>query len=412
MFLSCLTYKQVENLIQEKINWKHLELIKKEALHGLEKSEQKLFDHLFSTDKKFRNAVLHSRKRNDWHSSLNRLDNLDTEAGWNKVARKIQQNSLQEKKVTTWWPYAAVLVFGLLLSALYFRFGINAVEDVGLQADSRPIHVQPGEDKAVLILGDGEEMVLGKMDSMTINKNSMSIQVHQDKLSFSDGEKENSKIEFNQLITPVGGRYMLELADGTKVWLNADSKIIFPSQFEEGKREVSIRGEVYLEVAKDIERPFLVNVFKENESIPEVSVEVLGTEFNISAYPDQDYIATTLIEGEVKVGTTNQYVKLTPGFQAISNSVDLRIKVKSANIASVIGWKHRMFVFEEEKLEDIMKKIGRWYGVDVSFASSVHQKKFSGQISQDLEISAVLDLLQLTGEVTFILNSANKLTVK
>lgn len=412
MFLSCLTYKQVENLIQEKINWKHLELIKKEALHGLEKSEQKLFDDLFSTDKNFRNAVLHGRKRDDWHSSLNRLDNLDKEAGWNKVARKIQQNSFQEKKVISWWPYAAVLVFGLLLSALYFRFGINAVEDVGLQANSRSIHVHPGEDKAVLILGDGEEMVLGKMDSMTINKNSMSIQVHQDKLSFSDGEKENSKIEFNQLITPVGGRYLLELADGTKVWLNADSKIIFPSQFEEGKREVSIRGEVYLEVAKDIERPFLVNVFKENESIPEVKVEVLGTEFNISAYPDQDYIATTLIEGEVKVGTTNQYVKLTPGFQAISNSVDLPIKVKSANIASVIGWKNRMFVFEEEKLEDIMKKIGRWYGVDVSFASSVHQKKFSGQISQDLEISSVLDLLQLTGEVTFILNSANKLTVK
>ncbi|GAB3652390.1 DUF4974 domain-containing protein [Echinicola sediminis] len=395
-------------MIQEKIYWEYLVLIKREAIHGLDEAEQKEFDQLYASVPAFRELADSLKERQAWHSHWKTLERVDVDKAWSNIAGATKSGVASRFRLISWLPYAAVLVICILLYVL----SNGLFWEEGKEVEHTAITIPPGRDQALLVLGNGQEIDLSNESSTELIQSRSGIAIGNERVSYGQKGQGEEKSEINQLITPVGGRFQLELEDGTIVWLNSSSKISFPTHFIGKTREVHVWGEAYFDVAKDSQRPFIVSIHKEDAVIPESRVKVLGTEFNISAYKDQHQTVTTLIEGEVEVDSDDEKVVLSPGYQAISGAENASIEVVKANIPSVIGWKDKMFVFEDEPLEQIMNKIGRWYGVDIHYRSDVKQKKFSGQISQDREIKGVLDLLETTEEVRFILQSEDTIIVK
>lgn len=207
---------------------------------------------------------------------------------------------------------------------------------------------------------------------------------------------EKDEIVFNTLSTPKGGEYRLLLADGTKVWLNASSSVRFPSAFTGNERTVEVTGEVYFEVAKNASMPFKV---KHKDQL----VEVLGTHFNINAYPENSTVRTTLLEGSVKVTQTNgtEQKVLRPGQQSDLRAAAKGIAVSTANTEQVMAWKNGFFYFDDQPIENIMKQLANWYDIDVVYSEGSKGKKFGGMISRDKTLSQVLKVLQYTGDVEF-----------
>src|SRR5699024_5260550 len=205
-------------------------------------------------------------------------------------------------------------------------------------------------------------------------------------------------IAYNSLTTPRGGQYQLTLPDGTKVWLNAASSIRYPTAFTEHERQVKITGEAYFEVAKDAHKPFIVTV-------DNMEVKVLGTRFNINAYADETTINTTLLEGSVKVVSSTDNIRsliLNSGQQVQLDKVGQMELVKNADVGEVSAWKKGLFVFHSDELPAIMRRLSRWYDVEVEYKNNtVPTTHFTGAIQRDVNISEVLKMFELTGGVRF-----------
>ena len=191
--------------------------------------------------------------------------------------------------------------------------------------------------------------------------------------------------------TPRGGTYQVTLPDSSKVWLNAASKISFPSLFNGIERRISLAGEAYFEVSPDKSRPFIV------ESTGQ-EIRVLGTHFNVNAYTDEGDTKTTLLEGSVKV-SSGETVLLKPGQQSILSSNAL--KVHQADVEEDMAWKNGDFVFNGEKIQSIMKKISRWYNIDVEYSGDITDDDLYGKVSRSKNISQVLKALESTKLVQF-----------
>jgi ferric-dicitrate binding protein FerR (iron transport regulator) len=204
----------------------------------------------------------------------------------------------------------------------------------------------------------------------------------------------------------------LSLPDGTKVWLNAASSIRFPTAFTSEKREVKVTGEAYFEVTRNAKAPFLLIV---NDT---AEVQILGTHFNVNAYPDEHLIKTTLFEGSVKVGWLgNKGVILKPGQQAgMQQGKEIQapgIKVTNLDAStqeSVLAWKNGFFNFEGATLAEIMRQVARWYDIDVEFEKGVQNIEFVGEMSRDASFSDFLVALDKS-EIHYKLEG-RKLTIK
>lgn len=263
------------------------------------------------------------------------------------------------------------------------------------------VDIVPGGSKAVLTLANGQKIRL-----IDVNNGMLAKQANVQITKIADGqlvysispnhqESSNLKSQYNTIETPKGGRYQLQLPDGTKVWLNSASKLTYPSSFTSHKnRRVVLNGEAYFEVAKDKDRPFLVKTIMQE-------VEVLGTHFNISSYADEPAVKTTLLEGSVKVIGINGNDKiLKPGQQSIL-TVD-NITVEDINTKQrAVAWKNDQFVFESDDIQYVMRMISRWYNVDVEYIGDIPENKFGGAISKFENISEVLKSLESTGRVKF-----------
>jgi ferric-dicitrate binding protein FerR (iron transport regulator) len=208
----------------------------------------------------------------------------------------------------------------------------------------------------------------------------------------------NAPIGMNTIRTPAGGQYQIKLPDGTKVWLNASSIIKFPSSFARNFREVELEGEAYFEVAKMLYNNNInIHFFVKNK---EQQIEVLGTHFNVSSYPE-DIIKTTLLEGSVRVYSliSNSSQVLKPGQQ--SQIVNGEIEIRAADTESSFAWKNGDFIFNNEELYSIMNKLERWYDIEVEYKGSVVPRRFSGAVSRSNNLSEVLRIMELTGKVKF-----------
>jgi len=301
-----------------------------------------------------------------------------------------------------YWPAAASVLLILGLAAYFYYPRLHRQTQPGSIAQS-PKAIVPGSNKAILELDNGDEVVLEDTKNGLISRqgNSLVNKTDSGKLLYNnENPNATTSVAYNTLHTPYGGQYRVTLQDGTNVWLNAGSSLRYPTSFPENERKVTLTGEAYFEVAKNEAKPFYVTV--NSATGTPVSVKVLGTHFNINAYPGEQQQVVTLLEGAVKVGYGQANALLVPGNEAILNKG--RINVKNGDTEAAIAWKNGYFLFDNEKIESIMKQISRWYDVEISYQGNVAGKAIGGSLPRSKDVTEVLNMLELTGTVHFKIN--------
>jgi len=325
------------------------------------------------------------------------------------------QDEIKVPSVSFWKYIAASAAIVALTISLYLSF--SGSNKLPLIASVKKSALEPGGNKAQLKLGDGSIIelnnaangVLAVQGSITVKK------TKDGQLIYEPGSNDKTvKNTSNTITTPKGGQYQLTLPDGTKVWLNAASSLTFPTVFNGLERKVSLSGEAYFEVAKVSVRgvnglkrmPFLVNT-------PESQVEVLGTHFNVMAYPDRINQQTTLLEGSVVVKHGAQSQKIIPGQQAtIVYHSSASILVEKANMESVMAWKEGLFLFDGTSIEDAMQQIGLWYNAEVVYQGPKPDTEFTGVLPRSSDLNSVLDLLESAQGVQFRVNGGKIIVQK
>jgi len=303
-----------------------------------------------------------------------------------------------QRKLYTWLSSAAaaVLIFG---SLIYFT------KEDSLEKQAAVADLQPGKNKAILTLGNGNHITLDDAASGELaTQGGVQISKTKEGIVYRVTQGARTSNEQNTIETPKGAQYMLILPDESKVWLNAGSSLKYPVSFTAAKnRMVTLTGEAYFEVTKEPAHPFIVRTDKQE-------VQVLGTHFNISSYSDEPATLTTLLEGSVRVSKTGTEKIIKPGEQAIA---DIRgIQTTAVNVEEVMAWKNGYFRFNDEKIESIMRKIARWYDVEVEFKGEISQEEYNGKISRFKNIAQVLDMLSSTNTVHFKIEGRRILVIK
>jgi transmembrane sensor len=307
---------------------------------------------------------------------------------------KVRQLRLQ-KKNQWYWAAAAIVVFASVILLKWGPASHTVITDPHLSAQH---DIAPGKEGAILVLADGSEIVLDSAGkgNLALQGNSQVIKLENGDLTYvTSGNKNNTEEVFNTMRTPAGNQYKLVLEDGTKVWLNAASSITYPAVFTGKERRVKIKGEAYFEVAKNISKPFLIDVEGRFD------IQVLGTAFNVNAYPDEKSLNTTLLHGSVKIKATadagNNAIFLKPGEQAqVAANGNIRIE-KNIDREKVMAWKNGFFNFNDADLQEVMREVARWYDIEVVYEGTPPAIEFVGKISRNLTLSQLLNGLKGTG---------------
>jgi len=296
-------------------------------------------------------------------------------------------------KTRTIWRYAAAAILVVALASTYFlRDSIfnNKIENTTPVIVNNKI--ETGTDKATLTLETGETIALVKGASIqTQNATSNGEAIIYD--NSSDGTSD--KIAYNYLTIPRGGQFQLTLADGTKVWLNSESKLKYPVNFIAGEsRQVElVYGEAYFEVSPSTAHKGADFKVINNQQ----EVQVLGTQFNIKAYKDETHIYTTLVEGKVAVNTPNNKTILKPGEQSNLNIASKTIQVGEADIFREVAWKNGVFSFKGKTLKEIMVVLARWYDMEVVFENKdIEQERFIGTLYKHQSIIDIMESIKST----------------
>lgn len=329
----------------------------------------------------------------------------------NLVWRALEQKFTAQKTNRSWpWKTIAtaaalaVIVSGIWLYTNQGGFS-GSFKTLATHGSSELANdIAPGKNAATLILANGKTLKLSDQktgiiigiddfiyNDSTVVDPSLQRHLHDEMASMSHNDV--------VLTTPRAGTYQITLPDGTKVWLNAASSIIFPSTLSRPashQRKVELVGEAYFEVLEDKKRPFIV-------SSKGQEVEVLGTHFNINAYGNEPGTKTTLLEGSVKIsllkGTLSEVV-LKPRQQATSTGSS--INIKQIDPSEALAWKNGYFQFTDTPLEAVMRQVSRWYDVEVIYKNDAAKKViFGGTIERKTPLSGVLAAITKTGEVAF-----------
>ncbi|UOE46603.1 DUF4974 domain-containing protein [Mucilaginibacter sp. SMC90] len=337
---------------------------------------------------------------NEWDTALGDEDIIKA-----KIIAKIhaetdfQNVTDTRRKVSfTWMKYAASIAFLSMVG--FFSWHYWWQKPGNTQSAN---NILPGKNQAYLTLANGQSIILhnakngqiGTNSGIIINKINDSILTYSKNNNINNKPRATSAPDSNLLTIPRGGVFQTVLSDGTKVWLNSASSIKYPVVFAGKERKVVLSGEAYFEVAKNKKMPFRV-------AVNGMDVQVLGTHFNVMGYPEDKQVQTTLLEGSVKLHSATGTAQLTPGQQGVFN--DAHFTVEPVNTDDVVAWKDGFFVFDNESVESIMQKIGRWYDVDVVFQNKKSlpgQHSFGGTISRHKNIDIVLKALEATGSVHF-----------
>ena len=265
----------------------------------------------------------------------------------------------------------------------------------------------PALNRATITLANGQKVYLDSAANGTLaTQGTINLKKLGDGQIVYNGESSmgNSELVYNTLTNPRGSKVIdITLNDGSKVWLNAGSSLTYPVAFAGNERKVTISGEAYFEVAKNVRMPFRVKI---NES---TEVEVLGTHFNVNAYTDEASINTTLLEGSVRVTASNKVQLLSPGQQAQVNANAVKL-IKDADVVQAVAWKEGLFAFTDADLPTVMRQLARWYDVEVKYEGAIPEKEFNGKIGKDLTLNQVLRILTKT-HVNYRIESGNKITI-
>ncbi|RQO71990.1 anti-sigma factor [Pedobacter sp. KBW06] len=293
---------------------------------------------------------------------------------------------------------AATIILLLSIGFLFFKY--QKAEPATASPENQEIIA--GGNRAILTLANGQTIDLSHskngeiatQSGLTITKKMNGELIYEIAGQKETSENAGQAITYNTISTPRGGKYQINLPDGTQIWLNAASSVRFPASFRNlPNRRVELSGEAYFEVTKNANKPFIV-VTKKQET------QVLGTHFNINSYEDEGQTKTTLLEGSIRVSDkANRNIILKPGQQSTLKEGNIDIRNVDENDA--IAWKKGLFSFNDENLESIMRKISRWYDVDIHYQDTFSKTSFLGTISLSKNITSVLKILEKSGEVHF-----------
>lgn len=331
-------------------------------------------------------------------SSPSRKEKIfDTYQAWQNV----YSHTIGKKKALTlppWLRYVAMVVIMASIGFICFTdtFNKKAISEVNMEEFDQP----------TLLLDNGEKIALNQ-ESFSMNQKQVLIKNDADNKLVYQVQKANEKdiVKNNHLVIPKGKSYKLELADGTRIWLNSESELIYPTQFAGTRREVSLIGEAYFEVAKDKEKPFYV---KTNG----MEVRVLGTSFNVSCYSKDRIMTTTLVEGSVSVQANGQQQTISPSEQFSYNKRNNKTDIRIVDTGQYISWIDGKYIFKDAPLEEIIDKLQRWYDFTVVYQDeSLRNKRFSLIAEKETNIDQLLEIVSYTSDVKLV-RTGNIINIK
>lgn len=318
-------------------------------------------------------------------SHRNKNKTFNTEFAWQQVRKQ----TIAKKKtfrLPVWTRYAAMVAIIVFTGMIYFsKQPTSTIREVNMEEFSQP----------TLLLENGEKIALTE-ESFSMQKKDVVIKNDARNKLVYEPQKEEKKITIqnNHLVIPKGKTYQLLLSDGTRIWLNSETEITYPTRFVGNKREITLIGEAFFEVAKNKEKPFIVNANG-------MEVKVLGTSFNVSCYTADKTISTTLIEGSVSVKTENKKtVTITPSEQFTYNRDDAKTDIRIVNTELFTSWINGEYIFKDTALEEIVKKLQRWYDFSVNYEDeSLKNNRYSLIVDRNTDIDHLLEVISYTSDI-------------
>lgn len=341
-------------------------------------------------------------------NNFNPEPNIDLEIQPSENLKKIfyKNNKIPKIKSSNYIKYAIAASL-IIFCSLFLFFSKKEFNKEKIATTNILTDLEPGKNQAIITLSNNQKIVVNDRKSGLIsnesnliikkNKNNeISIEVNK------STSKENFQNELNTISTPKGGQFTIILPDKSKVYLNAETTLIFPSDFKTHERKVSLEGEAFFEIAKNKEKPFIVET-------EEMSIQVLGTHFNVNSYKSEQTKSTTLVEGSVKISTPTNSKLMIPGQQADIRKGSNNISLQAVDIEQAIAWKNGYFLFIDKDLKTIMKSLSRWYNFDLKYEESFKNETFTGTVSRSQNISEILKIFETTGTVKFKIISQGNL---
>ena len=310
-----------------------------------------------------------------------------------RIWKSIKTGIAKKKRALLVKVVSCAAVFALLLSAGALWIIQSDAYQFECQDDMTAI--KAGDSKAILSLVDGSEYCLNSRIRLALIGENYAIRDEAGTHIIVNKKEIDTKKE-NKLFVPRNGKYEITLCDGTKVWVNSDSELYYPSAFASDQRIVKARGEMYFEVSHHDNWPFIIETDYGR-------VEVKGTSFNLRSYREEKRLVTTLVQGKVLVSSneTEDIIELHPGETAVVTG-NQEIDVVTANVQEAISWKDDMFVFRSSTLEQIMEEAARWYDIRVVWLSEERRHTlFSGELPRSKDFVDFVRMIELTEKVSF-----------
>lgn len=300
---------------------------------------------------------------------------------WDKFAKVHSRRKISFRR---WMAYAAglALIVGIA--------GVLRWQTAGKVEEQIPENIEIAQSDVMLILSNGRQVAIGK-DTVQLLQEEVAakIEVAGKTIRYREEGKQEAAGAFNTLVIPKGGEYRIELADGSRVWLNAETEFRYPVSFTGDCRRVYLKGEAYFEVAQNREKPFIVT------TAGEVDIRVLGTRFNVASYKDEEEVVTTLAEGSVEVSGDGEVVRIHPNEQILFNRNLRTFSRRQVDANVYLAWKDGKFIFEDQTLEQIMKQLQRWYEMEVFYASdAVRNYRFSGDLKKYDDFGKIIKMIE------------------
>ncbi|TNJ46957.1 FecR family protein [Tamlana fucoidanivorans] len=381
-------------------------LIAKYCARELNASEAHQLQQWIEESKSNRNIFKEYLHINQTVEQSKKINLIEKELLWRKIRAKTTKRKLSNPR----WQFAAAAILLLLIGLPVIINNSSLFNSPANNNDRIRNSIEIGTDKAKLTLEDGTEVVLNKGESL----NGINFASTGEELTYKkDAENSSSKTEFNYLTIPRGGQFVLNLSDGTKVWLNSESQLKYPTSFaNNAPRQVELLyGEAYFDVSPSSDN----NGLSFKVLNPLQSIEVIGTEFNVRAYKDENEVYTTLVEGKVLVENENHKAILNPNDQSIIHldSNEKAINVIEVDINSEIAWMKGFFSFKHKSLKDISKTLMRWYDVAITFENKdLETVKFKGNLSKYQDIEEILRLIKSTNYINDYIIKENSIIIK
>lgn len=327
-----------------------------------------------------------------WQFEDKRTFNYDNTL--NKIHARMENPAVAPRRSPVrraWWAVAAILagVAGTLL------FWGRQPETPSAFAVYDGVFGSP--NKAILTTSGGTHIVMDNYAGSFVEEDGAVVKVSKGELAY-DRVDTCQPVRYHEIYIPVGGEYKLTLSDGSVVWLNSETRLKYPVQFTSGERRLVLEGEAYFEVLGDTARPFVV------ESLGQ-QVMVLGTRFNLSAYPGDLHTMTTLAEGRVRVFCDDgREMLLTPGQQAQLDKTSGELSVHPVSVSEVLAWKEGYIVVEDQTLEQTMQKLARWYDVQYRVMSDVPRNMVFRGIIPKYDLHETLKKLEMISQLKITLD--------